>query len=438
MKKELTNGDYLRCLERTLGEFDIDWFNIGVNATTIRGLYKEGGKWFIKDYLGFREDKEKINDILDLLDNNMEDICRKVIDYVSYDEDEKCRLTEYFNHLVAYDKSKLGNTSVISFVEKAYKEKGIQIPKVYYHEMFEDIKGHLSGYQTIEAVSDLYNRIKPCSCGGKVELHGLAGMGEIDYIIKCKECTKMLSRGIYDACTPYPDEDKILDALTEDWNNGVEQYEIDRLNSSELSRIAIKPSDLIWKEYYPNNMISNGVEGLYSLVFCKNRSGKLYCCKWTIEYQLEELEPMHIRSDARIEAYNLFMERFFEIKGLLRYPEPLKKYSGEEDEKDYETFGSYGVNDKGEFIRSYRTLEEAKAGAVGRCGWQGINRDTLIKVETFGDITAEELEKEDDVMTWKEMWERQRKYDLEHNNPELTMDKINQYIDEVRKGKTNS
>ena len=393
MKNELTNGDYLRILQRTLGNFDIDWFDVGVNLTTMRGLYKDGSKWIIKDYLGLRRNKEKIIVLSDLSDSSMEDICLRVIDFVAYDNDERCRLTEHFNEQVRYDKSELENLTVISCMEREYKEKGIQVPEVYHHEMFEDLMGYLSGYHSTEAVSDLYNRINACSCGGKVELHGLAGMGEIDYIIQCKECTKTLSRGMYDSDDLNHGEDKILDALIEDWNNGIEQYEIDIMNSSELSRIGLKASDLIWKEYYPNNLIGSGIEGLYSLVFCKNRSGELYCCKWTIEYQPEEIEPMHTRSGARIEAYNLFMERFFEIKGLLHYPKPLEKYSEADEDSGYETFAAHGVNDKGEFIRSYRTLEEAKKGAVGRCGWQGINRDTLIKVEQYGDITAEELEK---------------------------------------------
>ena len=88
------------------------------------------------------------------------------------------------------------------------------------------------------------------------------------------------------------------------------------------------------------------------------------------------------------------MERFFEIKGILHYPSPSEENSEEDDGFRYETFSGNGVNDKGDFVRSYRTLRDAQEGALGRCGWQGINRDTLIKVEQYGDITAEELEKE--------------------------------------------
>ena len=43
------------------------------------------------------------------------------------------------------------------------------------------------------------------------------------------------------------------------------------------------------------------------------------------------------------------------------------------------TLSSGDVNDYGDFVRAYKTLEEAKAGALARCGWQGLNRETIIK-----------------------------------------------------------
>ena len=43
------------------------------------------------------------------------------------------------------------------------------------------------------------------------------------------------------------------------------------------------------------------------------------------------------------------------------------------------TLCSGDVNDYGDFVRAYKTLEEAKAGALARCGWQGLNRETIIK-----------------------------------------------------------
>lgn len=33
----------------------------------------------------------------------------------------------------------------------------------------------------------------------------------------------------------------------------------------------------------------------------------------------------------------------------------------------------------GDFYYAYRSLEEAKEGALARCAWNGLNRDTIMK-----------------------------------------------------------
>ena len=92
---------------------------------------------------------------------------------------------------------------------------------------------------------------------------------------------------------------------------------------------------------------------------------------------------MMISSDSPIEAYILHMKRYFDVKGPLKYPKP----SNHEDrsiindigKENKRTLSSGDVNDYGDFVRAYKTLEEAKAGALARCGWQGLNRETIIK-----------------------------------------------------------
>lgn len=37
------------------------------------------------------------------------------------------------------------------------------------------------------------------------------------------------------------------------------------------------------------------------------------------------------------------------------------------------------VECRGDFYYAYRSLEEAKEGALARCAWIGLNRDTIIK-----------------------------------------------------------
>lgn len=94
-------------------------------------------------------------------------------------------------------------------------------------------------------------------------------------------------------------------------------------------------------------------------------------------------------SGAPIEAYNLFMARYFMVQGPLSYPEPSRDFDWRN--KEGITFSACGVNSYGDFVRSYRTLEEAKKGAVARCGWQGLNRDTILHQEEYKGKTAEEL-----------------------------------------------
>ena len=159
MMKKLTNGDYLRILESTLRVFDIDWFNIGIEATTIRGLYKEDNTWIIKDYLGLRKNENRTMVLSDSEDCNIEEICLKVISFVAYDDNETNQMRDRFEELVAELKSENENTHVISSMEREYKEKGIQIPEVYYHEWCEDLMGYMSGYHNVEEVSNLYKRV---------------------------------------------------------------------------------------------------------------------------------------------------------------------------------------------------------------------------------------------------------------------------------------
>lgn len=389
---ELSQGAYLRILSMALFEFDINWFDVGISKTSIRCLYKEDDKWIIKDYLGVSEKNEA--KIILLEQDSMEDICLKVIKHVSFDENEENKLTDYFHKKVKEQREELENTKPLpSFLKHEGLTEECELPAVYYHE-WEDIACYLSGHKTLKEISEIYGRIKPCRCGGKVELHEYTGMGEMDYIINCRECTRTLSRGVYDSLDVSDKgsfNDALLKALINDWNNNIEQCDIDRMRESEISRSEIKSNDFLWIKYHTNNIASGPIEGQYALLFYKGYEGELCVCKWTIEYQEEEISPGCTSSDSKIEAYNLFRKEMSELKGVLQYP-PAKANANYSDEECYITFKSSGLYDKGEFIRSYRSLQDAKEGALSRCGWR-LNRDTLINVKKYGYITAEELEK---------------------------------------------
>lgn len=55
----------------------------------------------------------------------------------------------------------------------------------------------------------------------------------------------------------------------------------------------LKPEDLVWKPIYPNNILSNGIEGCYALVLRKDPDGRIYGRKYSILFQKEE-DPEHL------------------------------------------------------------------------------------------------------------------------------------------------
>lgn len=257
--------------------------------------------------------------------------------------------------------------------------------EVYFHSMWEHIRGYLDG-KSPEEILETEKRISKCTCGGTAELHEFEGMGDGDYTIQCKSCGRTMRRSLYDV--DIHDWEEVLEYCIRDWNAGLVAEDIEKRNRVEHERIRLREEDLTWHEYRPNNMECNPVEGCYSLVF-KYDEERIYCCKWTIKYQPEEVEPGCVASDSAIEAYNLFEKRIWEVKGRLGYPRPCEDV--EFPEKSEHTFSHLGVNDAGDFVRSYRTLEAAKVGAVSRCGWQGLNRDTILREAEVQGKTAEEV-----------------------------------------------
>lgn len=241
---------------------------------------------------------------------------------------------------------------------------------VYFHTSFEDLKGYISDKNS-EELFDLMNSINKCSCGGDIELHEYECMGDGSYQIICKNCGRELERNQYDHDIKKWDD--VLDFCIRDWNNGLNSENIKKANEDARNKKRLTKDDLIWKDWLANNIIGNPKEGIYCLLFSRNDDG-IYCCKWTIEYQHKEKSPMCVTDE--IESYNLFINRYFDVKGPLEYPEPTEGI--EYINKDI-TFPGIGVNDKGDFVRNYKTIEDAIQGALGRCGWRGLNKETILK-----------------------------------------------------------
>ncbi len=279
--------------------------------------------------------------------------------------------------------------------EKEYVEKA-EMLDIMYFTPFEELRGYMNG-KSPKQVIEFFERIEKCTCGGEPTVKQIEGMGDLDTIIACKKCGRSVRQSCYDRESS--DDPNCEELALEKWNAGMTQEEINLIREEKLEKRRLHEEDLVWYPLYPNNMSCNEVDGIYCLLFMRSEKS-IYCCKWTIKYQLQEKEPMVIGSDSPIEAYILHMKRYFDVKGPFNYPEPrkLEDWSITDVEKEDErTLSSEDVNDYGDFVRAYKTLEEAKAGALARCGWQGLSRETIIR----------ESEPKEDVITSK--GQKQRK-----------------------------
>lgn len=258
-------------------------------------------------------------------------------------------------------------------VENSGDETQLEV-YTYSAEFDEMIRGMLVGYSP-EQVIKIYKKIGPCKCGAEnPKVLETECMGDYDFSITCRNCGRSILRSMYDFDVNKPDD--WIDLCIRDWNNGISQEEIEAAKDADWERKRIKEEHFTWKPVRPNNMAGNPIEGYYALLFMRQQDGKVYGCKWTIIFQKEETQPGLTSQYSKVEAYILFMKRYFDLEDVFDY---LKS----------ETVGSHpylnsmgpydGVNDYGDFVRAYRNLEEAKLGAMERCAWQGLYADTVIK-----------------------------------------------------------
>lgn len=239
----------------------------------------------------------------------------------------------------------------------------VQDIPIYYFTPFERIQGMLNEIRG-EKLDELYKSIYPCTCGGNPIGIETECMGDFDFEIHCDnpDCERYIRRSIYDFDVRRGDGTDIELAIR-DWNNGLSQEDFDRRAEQERNRIVLKPEDLIWKDIFANNIKGNPNEGIYCILNKKTENG-FYACKWSIIFQRKEIEPMFVSNET--DLYILFMNRYFDLDEPLVYPDPSEE-------------GFYDINNYGDFTRAYRTLDEAKEGAIARCGWQGLNKDTWLK-----------------------------------------------------------
>ena len=148
-----------------------------------------------------------------------------------------------------------------------------------------------------------------------------------------------------------------------------------------------------WKPMHVNNIPDNSEMGVYALLMRRN-DGKIKGVKYSILYQYEEHSPMLIYSDAKVEAYILFYADYDDIIGPWDYHSVSRQECAELYGKenhfppelayyDWITFSDGDIHNFGRFLRTFRSLEEAKAYAMyyANVNSGGINKETILKQE---------------------------------------------------------
>ncbi|MCR4782806.1 MAG: hypothetical protein K5851_08710 [Lachnospiraceae bacterium] len=257
--------------------------------------------------------------------------------------------------------------------DKKYVSEAKKLNVFYYSARCdEEVQGVLNGFSPKDVIR-IYKKIKPCKCGASSpKALETECMGDFEFSIICNKCGRRVIRTMYDFDVKMPDG--WIGLCIRDWNNGVDQEEIEAANDAEHERISLKQEDVVWNPLHPNNMADNPLEGYYALLFRKERDGNIFGYKWTIKFQYEEIEPA--LSSFLINSYILFGKRYMDLDNVFTYPKPIKEC---EFCEEHETGCVDGVNDYGDFFYAYRSLEEAKEGALARCAWNGLNRDTIMK-----------------------------------------------------------
>ena len=159
-----------------------------------------------------------------------------------------------------------------------------------------------------------------------------------------------------------------------------------------FQEIRLTPDEICWKN------IDEGHEGCYTLMFKKDEETKEYeGCIFLIDYQKEEFKPGGQMGNAKIDSYNLFYRHFESIEGPLEIA-PREKLGFYDEitktELSPTLSDSILVRWNLEFVRAFKTLEEAKAVVPYWAQiWGRINRENFLKEGTPRDDHKEVLER---------------------------------------------
>lgn len=134
--------------------------------------------------------------------------------------------------------------------------------------------------------------------------------------------------------------------------------------NAEHERNKLLPEHLIWRPMHVNNIRENPICGEASVILSRIHDG-LIAQKFSILFQYEMERPMWIKANAEIESYNLFEKYYDDFYGPEIHPEEWGENREFEDcYFRWICFTDEDLEDYGKFIRSFKTMEEAKEYAL--------------------------------------------------------------------------
>ena len=186
------------------------------------------------------------------------------------------------------------------------------------------------------------------------------------------------------------------------YDKTLEFRKLDELERKQLEEhfknVLLKPGSFEWHKLYYNNCIpkdvdveTSSLQGYYLLLFKSINISRIDGVMMTIAFQREQCSEGVEEMNAKVESYNLFYQRFEDVRGPLEIPAKQDKSPMKEFEKSFQgRLSCYSVNARGKFVRSYSSLEEAKKGAMYWLKvWGGIDSENVIPYGTIRSDTSE-------------------------------------------------
>lgn len=179
-----------------------------------------------------------------------------------------------------------------------------------------------------------------------------------------KEFPCSIARLLFGRESYAPDERMVYAKNQECWNQDI-QEEI--AGKREIEKNRLSDTDVPWMKYY--NTIG---EGYIKFWIRKNNDGTLTGFRWLIQVQKEEYQEGSYKSDAPIECYNLFLQKYENMDAKLF----------NDLENIYFTYVQ--CHEAGKFVRSYKKIEKAKKAVSTRnewIGWGNVNKKNVYMLD---------------------------------------------------------